>query len=296
MMGRTPGESFGNAFMFGGQAMGERRKDSVTRAGLAKLGLGEAEIDAAIANPAILNHYLKQASSKAGYGQDAPSSVREWEYYNQLSKDDQGRYLRMKRANPYLDIGTGYVQPDPTSPGEYSGGPIVKENYQERFDQAEGAAAGKAKGEADASYQSIMSKMPGLENVVIQLDQLADRATYTLGGQAMDTARRQLGMEPTDAALARAQYIAIVDNQILPLLRDTFGAQFTVKEGETLRATLGDADKSPKEKQAALKAFIEQKRRDVEALARQAGQSAPAPQAAPEVRRYRFNPETGELE
>jgi hypothetical protein len=86
-----------------------------------------------------------------------------------------------------------------------------------------------------------------------------------------------LGMDPRQAAVDRTRYIATVDNQVLPMLRDTFGAAFTVAEGETLRATLGDPNKSPKEKQAVLKAFIEQKRRDVQAMAYRTGQATPPP-------------------
>lgn len=125
---------------------------------------------------------------------------------------------------------------------------------------------GTGTGEAANSYNSIKSKMPGLENVVGQLDELAKKATYTLAGQALNAGRTQLGMSPTEGAVARTTYQSMVANQILPLLRDTFGAQFTQVEGERLLATLGDPDKTPVEKQAVLKAFIEQKRRDVEAL------------------------------
>ena len=134
---------------------------------------------------------------------------------------------------------------------------------------AESKAIGTAQGEAKASLESMSAKMPGLETVVSELNDLADRATYTLAGQAWDMSAKQLGLGPSDAAIARAEYIAKVDNQVLPLLRDTFGAAFTVKEGETLRATLGDPDKSPQEKKAVLNAFIEQKKRDIEALSRQ---------------------------
>ena len=140
-------------------------------------------------------------------------------------------------------------------------------------------AEGKALGEADSAYSSLTSKMPGLETVVKKLDDLSEDATYTATGQLVDAGRKQLGMAPRDAAVARAEYIAIVDNQVLPLLRDTFGAAFTQKEGETLRATLGDPDKSPSEKQAVLKAFIEQKRRDIEGLGTQTGAN-PAPSGA----------------
>jgi hypothetical protein len=184
-------------------------------------------------------------------------------------------------------------------------GQIPKDMYGAGYDRAAGTAAGKSQGEAQALYQSMTAKMPGVEQVVKKLDSLANDATYTLGGQALDASRRQLGLPPRDAAKARAEYIATVSNQILPLLRDTFGAQFTAREGDTLMATLGDPDKSPQEKQAVLKAFIEQKRRDIEALARQTGQSAPAvpsPDATtPDPGtgtspRLRYNPATGELE
>jgi hypothetical protein len=140
---------------------------------------------------------------------------------------------------------------------------------------AAGAKRGAATGEAQASLASLRSKMPGLEAVVRQLDELSEKATYTLAGQALDTMRRQAGAEPREAAVARKQYISMVDNQILPMLRDTFGAQFTQKEGESLKATMGDPDASPKEKQAVLKAFIEQKRRNIEAASAEAGGDAP---------------------
>jgi len=146
--------------------------------------------------------------------------------------------------------------------------------------EAAAKAEGKAQGDAIAQYQSINSKMPGLETVVKKLDDLANKATYTYAGQGLDNTMRQLGMTPRDAAVARAQYTATVDNQILPLLRDTFGAQFTEREGNVLRATLGDPNKSPKEKQALLRAFIDQKKRDVEALRVRTGQ-APQQSAPP---------------
>ena len=106
-------------------------------------------------------------------------------------------------------------------------------------------------------------------------DMGAALASGQRGGAAMAYAMKgQQGRAGLNAKLnflrnAGAQpdeYVAKVDNQVLPLLRDTFGAAFTVKEGETLRATLGDPNKSPAEKKAVLRAFIEQKKRDVAAL------------------------------
>ena len=42
-------------------------------------------------------------------------------------------------------------------------------------------------------------------------------------------------------------------------MRQTFGAAFTAKEGDSLKETLGNPNLSPPEKDAALQAFIEQK-------------------------------------
>lgn len=133
---------------------------------------------------------------------------------------------------------------------------------------------GKDLGEAEALYSSMTSKMPGLRQVADRLDTLSEEATYTLAGRTWDEARKQFGADPRAAAAARAEYEAVIDNQILPLLRDTFGAQFTVVEGERLRDTLGDPNMSPVEKKAVLKAFIDQKERDIEALATRTGNNA----------------------
>lgn len=137
--------------------------------------------------------------------------------------------------------------------------------------KASGHETGKGQGEAAVSLESMQSKLPGLKMVVEELGALAEQATYTTAGKMTDEFRRQMGMEPRESALARAKYNAMVSNQVLPLLRDTFGAQFTEREGATLRATLGDDNVSPAEKKAVLEAFINQKIRDIQATEVQAG-------------------------
>ena len=51
----------------------------------------------------------------------------------------------------------------------------------------------------------------------------------------------------------------------MPLLRPTFGAAFTVAEGDSLRKTLGDPDATPEAKVAQIDAFIAQKMRNLQA-------------------------------
>jgi len=118
---------------------------------------------------------------------------------------------------------------------------------------------GKATGEKAVLLRSMESKLPELLTSVNKLSELGKTATYTSTGLATDFAMRELGISPRQAAKDRAEYVARIDNQILPLLRDTFGAAFTQKEGESLKATLGDKNLSSAEKDAVLQAFIEQK-------------------------------------
>lgn len=129
----------------------------------------------------------------------------------------------------------------------------------------------KARGEKVVLLQSASSKLPQLLNTINKLSKLGEVATYTGAGVAFDTAARELGLSVPKGAVARREYIATVDNEILPLLRDTFGAQFTQKEGESLKATLGDTGASPQEKEAILRSFIETKVANLNSGARELG-------------------------
>lgn len=145
----------------------------------------------------------------------------------------------------------------------------------EAFETSQATAKGKSTAEKESEISSLESKMPQLEATIQRLEELGKTATYTVIGQGVDIANReigsQLGTTPRQGAVDRTAYIALVDNQILPLLRDTFGAQFTQKEGESLKTTLGDPNKSPEEKSAVLREFIAVKRATLESLKRSAG-------------------------
>lgn len=246
----------------------------------------QADIMAALNHPwlndnqsAVARSLLGDQLKAADAGADLPANIREWEYFNQLTPEEQAQYLVMKRSNPYLDIGTGFVQPNPVAPGTANGPEIVKDNFTPAYDSAEGTATAKADVETKVAFDSLNSKLPGLKSVVAELGDLADKATYTTAGKLWDEVVRETGNLPTEGAQARTKYMSMVDNQVLPLLRDTFGAAFTVSEGESLRATLGAPDKTPAEKKAVLEAFIEQKVRDLEALQSRVSGSGIAPAA-----------------
>lgn len=305
-MGTTPQESMAMAGRVMALRGDQRAKQQQTQARqnqtlqwLQSQGVDANTASYLVSDPAALRTFFAEKQKGSGgveyglnpvYGVDEKGNqvVGTFGKDGSFKKIDTGG-VKLQSGVEKIDLGDHYQLRDRRT-GQVVG--VEQKNLKE----AEAAKAeGKAQGAAVSEYQSIASKMPGLEKVVNDLDDISNRATYTYAGQALDAGARQLGLAPRDAAIARAEYTAKVDNQILPLLRDTFGAQFTQKEGETLRATLGDPDKSPQEKQAVLRAFIEQKRRDVEALASRAGQSAP-PQQHQAAKRLKFNPSTGALE
>jgi hypothetical protein len=156
-----------------------------------------------------------------------------------------------------------------TKEAEYKADYKWKSVIAARVKEAEAAA--KERGEVLTDLSRMKATLPGLQASITQLKKLSNIATYTVAGKAWDAAVRQSGFGATEGATARAKFMSIVDNQVLPLLRQTFGAAFTAEEGNRLRATMGDPDLSPEEKNAQLDAFIAQKIRDVESKERQLG-------------------------
>lgn len=136
----------------------------------------------------------------------------------------------------------------------------------------EAQAKGKAMAEKKVVANSLEANLPKLGGVVQSLSDLGKSATYSVAGRGVDYAREQLlGMQPRESSVARADYISKVDNEVLPLLRDTFGAQFTQKEGESLKATLGDPDAPPAKKDAVLRSFITAKINQVQTTRKELG-------------------------
>lgn len=140
-------------------------------------------------------------------------------------------------------------------------------------EKAKASVLGKTEGENLALLQSMNANLPKLLMVTKDLSDLGKMATYTKAGQFYDILRKEFGAETRPEAVARSKYIAMIDNNILPLLRETFGAQFTQKEGDSLKITLGDPDKTPEEKDAVLSAFITNKKREIESMNRRLGVS-----------------------
>ena len=129
------------------------------------------------------------------------------------------------------------------------------------------------RGEILTDLSRAKAALPGLKEVTGKLRELSPLVSSTLGGRLFNAAVKETGFGATKGSTARAKFIAIVDNEVLPLLKATFGAAFTVQEGEALKATLGNPNASPEEKSAQIDAFIDSKMRQIETLEREASET-----------------------
>lgn len=227
-----------------------------------KLDFNNREMVIALGSPASWEK-LKNAPS-------IPAAVLETEWLKNQDKETQDLHFRAKRAQKTLNLGGEQVVLDPegnidksyTVTPKESETPQFKASVAEAVEQAKAQA--KSRGEAFSDYNRAQASLPGLKEVVNKLKTLSDVATYTTTGKVFDTVVKELGFGATEGATARAKMQSLVDNQILPLLRDTFGAQFTEAEGERLRQTMLDIDAAPEQKKAILDSFLEQKMRDLQ--------------------------------
>jgi len=129
--------------------------------------------------------------------------------------------------------------------------------------------AATARGEALSDLRKAEAGMPGIIQVVDKLKELAPLATSTIAGKVFDFAVKESGFGATKGGTARSTYQAVVSNQVLPLLKQTFGAAMTEGEGLRLTATLGDPDAPVETKMAQLDAFLASQQRQIENLNRE---------------------------
>lgn len=133
-----------------------------------------------------------------------------------------------------------------------------------------------ARGETLTDLARMEATLPELRTVVNRLKDLAQIATSTISGKAFDFVVKEIGFGSTKGADARAALIAIVSNQVLPLLKPTFGGAFSVQEGEELKASLIDPNATPTQRVQQLEAFIDQKVRNIQSKQREVGQEVTA--------------------
>lgn len=139
-------------------------------------------------------------------------------------------------------------------------------NFRPRIQKA--VARAKAAGDDEEKLAALKANIPLVNDMADKLRALSSDATHTFGGRAFDFLAKESGFGATKGSTARAKYQAIIDNQVLPLLKATFGAAFTAAEGQRLAATLGDVNAAPAEKMAQLDAFLDSQQSQITGLER----------------------------
>lgn len=218
----------------------------------------------------------KQKALRLATGNTMPMSVQETLWFMDPSRTPQEKaaHLALKRAQQVMNLGGTQAVLDPTTrqiSQSFDVTPKPEQMPGFKRAQVEAETIGRGTGEQEVLLKEMEANIPRLEVVVKQLSDLGSKSTYTKAGQALDITRRQLGLDPREGSIARKEYISKVDNEVLPLLRQTFGAAFTQKEGESLKATLGDPDSAPAEKDAVLRSFIDTKRAQIKTQRRRLG-------------------------
>lgn len=214
---------------------------------------------------------LRQAQAM-GTDPTAEQQIQDIQQAQKIMRFDPGIYMNDGIAQTF----PGYERAAGQIAGAKAGASQNAQNqsdYQWKPQIAQATESAKGRAGTQSELNERVASLPQLEETVARLSELGRVATYTTTGRVYDAARRELGLDPRAEAVARKEYLSLVDNQILPLLRQTFGAQFTQKEGESLKATLGDPNATPEEKDAVLRSFIDQKKATIETMQRQMGQN-----------------------
>lgn len=206
-------------------------------------------------------------------GGEAPSNVREWEYFSKLTPEQQIQYLAMKRAEKYLDTGTSYSRPNPIEPGQ-----TVSTVPKDVAGAAREKELGEAKGKAIADLPRIA------DNANRALATIQQIRSHPGKGAGTGVA----GVLPGIPGTEQRGFVNLVDQAKGQTFLEAFnslrgGGQITEAEGAKATQALARLDRAqtPEDFEQALK--------DLEdvvttGLSRAQGAAGGAPQPQPDAR------------
>jgi hypothetical protein len=107
-----------------------------------------------------------------------PSSIEEWNEFQKMTPAEQERFLIMKRASPYLNLGDKMVQPSPINPSAvrstFDVGHKPDQMPEFKQKQAGAAAAGtqavKASGDAFESLGKVNKNLVNIDDAIAAID------------------------------------------------------------------------------------------------------------------------------
>lgn len=198
----------------------------------------------------------------------APSNVREWQYFSRLPPEEQQRYITMKRAEKYLDLGTHYQRPNPVDPSQP--GPTYEKDIvgKERAEEI-----GKAQGKATADFPRILDNSSQALHLIEQIRQHPGKQ-YGVGAIG--------GSLPPVPGTAQAGFVDLVAQAKGKAFLEAFnslkgGGQITEVEGQKATEAIARLNRArrPEDFEAALTDFEDVIRAGVD-RARKAAGGAPA--------------------
>ena len=193
-------------------------------------------------------------NSVMGTGNNQPSSVQEWNYYNSLPKQDQARFLEMKRNPNVMNLGGEFAvrQPGGGIGERYQVTPKPEQmpafqGAQERAKATEKAAVGM---EEDLAKKGIKAK--NMNDLIDEArTNLAD-ASGGYAGTALSAAKGAAGI--SDKTTQANQKLKLIGGWMVSNVPRMEGPQsdFDVKNYREMAATVGDTTIPIKDRIAAL--------------------------------------------
>lgn len=178
---------------------------------------------------------IGKLNREAANGGEMPSNVREWQYFNSLSPEQRQQYITMKRADKYLDIGTGFAQPNPINPAGPPTAIIQKD--------VAGAARQKELGEAGGKAAADLPRVLDNAALAIQtLDQIRNHPGKQYGIGAA-------GVIPGVPGTQQRGFVNLVEQAKGKTFLEAFnslkgGGQITEAEGQKATQALARLDRA----------------------------------------------------
>lgn len=218
-------------------------------------------------------------------GEGMPSNVQEWEYYNRLSPDDQGRYLEMKRNQQAWVTESGGVKNLVQAPTAGAGPRVTALGTLEEEARAAATLAG-AKTTATEDAKAVADARSGLGKVEVQAQNVISTIDQLLNSRGLPYITGMRSLAPIVPGTAQAQADALakqIEGQtFLQAFESLKGAgQITEIEGQKATAAMArlQRSQSTKDYMAALNELKEIANAGVQRARRAAaGGQQPTPQ------------------
>jgi len=179
---------------------------------------------------------------------NVPMSVKEWQYYDKLPQAQKDEYLRMKRAQPTVNLGGSVIQPSPTQPGQISG-EFAKtlppeEEPQHIAEKKAAEVTGKDIGETQIKLQQTIDQA---DESIQLVDDLLSHPGFSMavGKSRMLQTQKIPGTDAYDWEVRRKQLLGKQFMEAYQTLKG--GGQITEIEGEKATDAMSRMDAASSE-------------------------------------------------